>query len=235
MTGTTGSSASLSWTASSDNVGVTGYQIYRNGTPVGTSASTTYTDQGLTAATAYGYAVRATDAAGNLSASSNAVTATTQSSTGGGASVAVRYKNNDTAPADGQIKPGLQLVNTGSTPLDLSTVTLRYWFTGDQGAATYSTYVDYAALGAANLTQKVANAAAPKAKADHYLEVAFTHGAGTLAAGASTGDIQSRLNKTDWSNFDETGDYSYATNTAYADSTTVTVYVNGVLVHGTEP
>ncbi|MFE0463754.1 glycoside hydrolase family 6 protein, partial [Kitasatospora sp. NPDC058965] len=51
VSGTTASSVSLSWTAATDNVGVTGYNVYRNGTKVGTTATTGYTDTGLTAAT----------------------------------------------------------------------------------------------------------------------------------------------------------------------------------------
>jgi hypothetical protein len=47
--------------------------------------------------------------------------------------------------------------------------------------------------------------------------------------------MQLRLNKTDWSNFTETDDYSRGTNTTYADTTKITVYVNGQLVWGTEP
>ncbi|QMU80431.1 glycoside hydrolase [Streptacidiphilus sp. PB12-B1b] len=85
VTGTTGSSVSLSWTASTDNVGVTGYDVYRGGTRVATVTSDTgYTDTGLTAGTAYSYTVDARDAAGNVSAASAAVTATTASSGGGG-------------------------------------------------------------------------------------------------------------------------------------------------------
>ncbi|PZG12345.1 carbohydrate-binding protein [Nonomuraea aridisoli] len=81
-TGVTSSSVSLAWNAATDNVGVTGYQVYRGGTQVATVTSTTYTDTGRAAATSYTYTVRARDAAGNLSAPSNAVTATT--ATGGG-------------------------------------------------------------------------------------------------------------------------------------------------------
>jgi len=84
VTGVTGSSASLSWSPSTDNVGVTGYRVYRNGTQVGTASGTTFTDSGLSASTNYTYTVAAYDAAGNVSAQSGGVTATTSSSGGGG-------------------------------------------------------------------------------------------------------------------------------------------------------
>lgn len=66
----------VSWTASTDAVGVTGYRIYRGGTLVGSPTGTAYTDTGLTNGTTYSYTVAAIDAAGNLSATSSAVTAT---------------------------------------------------------------------------------------------------------------------------------------------------------------
>ena len=84
VTGTTASSVSLSWGASSDNVGVTGYQVFRAGTSVATVTGTSYTDTGLAASTSYAYTVKARDAAGNVSAASNQVTGTTQASGGGG-------------------------------------------------------------------------------------------------------------------------------------------------------
>ena len=67
----------LAWTASSDNVGVTGYRIFRNGTQIATAATTSYQNTGLTASTLYSYTVAAHDAAGNVSAQSAAVAATT--------------------------------------------------------------------------------------------------------------------------------------------------------------
>ena len=84
VTGVTSSSASLSWSQSTDNVGVAGYRVYRNGVQVGTSAGTTFTDTGLSASTRYTYTVAAYDAAGNVSAQSSGTTATTSAGSGGG-------------------------------------------------------------------------------------------------------------------------------------------------------
>ncbi|GAA1018597.1 hypothetical protein Aple_065510 [Acrocarpospora pleiomorpha] len=81
-TGTTSSSVSLAWNAATDNVGVTGYEVYRGGTQVATVTGTSHTDTGLTASTSYTYTVRARDAAGNRSAASTAVTV--QTGSGGG-------------------------------------------------------------------------------------------------------------------------------------------------------
>jgi endoglucanase len=67
----------LTWTASTDNVGVTGYDIYRGGTLVGSSTTTSFVNTGLMASTAYTYTVRAKDAAGNVSAASAALTVST--------------------------------------------------------------------------------------------------------------------------------------------------------------
>ncbi|WP_236725122.1 fibronectin type III domain-containing protein [Amycolatopsis orientalis] len=77
-TGTTQTSVSLEWTASTDNVGVTGYDVY-NGTTLAKSVTgTTATIDGLTAGTEYSFTVVAKDAAGNASTPSAAVTVRTQ-------------------------------------------------------------------------------------------------------------------------------------------------------------
>jgi len=75
--GTTQTTTNLSWTASTDNVGVTGYNVYQGSTQIGTSTSTSYSVTGLTPATAYSFTVKAKDAAGNLSNASNTATVTT--------------------------------------------------------------------------------------------------------------------------------------------------------------
>ncbi len=85
VTGTTASSISLSWTASTDNVAVQGYNIYRDGggSPIGSTAGTSFTDSGLSANTSHTYTVTAYDAASNESGHSGQVSGTTQSSGGG--------------------------------------------------------------------------------------------------------------------------------------------------------
>jgi chitodextrinase len=70
----------LSWSGATDNVGVTGYRVFRNGgtNPIATLGNvTSYSDTGLTGGTAYSYTVKAVDAAGNVSNASNVASATT--------------------------------------------------------------------------------------------------------------------------------------------------------------
>lgn len=75
----TSSSVNLSWTGSSDNTGVTGYEVFVNGssTASATSTGTTATVSGLSSATSYSFTVKARDAAGNRSAASAARSAVT--------------------------------------------------------------------------------------------------------------------------------------------------------------
>ncbi|MQY07908.1 discoidin domain-containing protein [Actinomadura macrotermitis] len=73
VTGTTTTSVSLGWSPSTDDTGVTGYDVLRDGAVVASPAGTSYTDTGLTTGQTYSYTVRARDAAGNVSAASAAV------------------------------------------------------------------------------------------------------------------------------------------------------------------
>jgi Bacterial Ig-like domain/Abnormal spindle-like microcephaly-assoc'd, ASPM-SPD-2-Hydin len=79
-----GTTANLTWTAATDNIGVTGYQVLRNGTQVGTNlagTARTFADANLAPGT-YSYTVKAVDAAGNASAASNARSVTVASAAG---------------------------------------------------------------------------------------------------------------------------------------------------------
>jgi subtilisin family serine protease/chitodextrinase len=74
----TESSVDLSWNASTDNVGVDHYTVFQDGSSIGTTANTSYSVTGLSASTTYTFTVKAEDAAGNVSAASNAIDVTTQ-------------------------------------------------------------------------------------------------------------------------------------------------------------
>jgi chitodextrinase len=122
VTGTTSSSVSLSWSASTDNVGVTGYNVFRRqGTSgsfsqVGTSTGTSFTSGGLAASTLYQFYVVARDAAGNTSGNSATVSGTTQSGGGGGSGGCSATQTVTSQWADGYVV-NVTITNTGSAAI----------------------------------------------------------------------------------------------------------------------
>ncbi|MFP3595469.1 reprolysin-like metallopeptidase [Chryseobacterium sp. SIMBA_029] len=75
--GTTSSTTNLSWSGATDNIGVTGYDVYQGTSLIGSTASAAYTVAGLSPSTTYTFTIKAKDAAGNASVSSNSVSVTT--------------------------------------------------------------------------------------------------------------------------------------------------------------
>jgi chitodextrinase len=130
VAGTTGTSISLTWTASTDNVGVTGYEVYRAATPapVTTSSSTTASVTGLACGTGYSLAVDAVDAAGNrsgqasVSASTAACPATTTTPTTTTAATTAARPTTTTATTTAA-KPTTTTPTTTSTPTTTTTPT----------------------------------------------------------------------------------------------------------------
>jgi hypothetical protein len=98
-------SVSVAWTASTDDVGVTGYRVYRNGSLLTTTPTVGYTDSTASPSTAYTYGIAAVDAAGNASATVDAAQLTTPPGPVGGA---VAYRSGATA----QVGSGSSLVVT---------------------------------------------------------------------------------------------------------------------------
>ncbi|MFI6993947.1 glucuronyl esterase domain-containing protein [Nonomuraea wenchangensis] len=145
---TTSTGTTLTWTAATDDTGVTGYDVLRapgasGGTfaQAGTSATTSFSDTGLTPGTTYRYQVRARDAAGNISPVSNTAQVTTQpGSTTGGCTAVPTVQ---TQWATGYVIQPLTITNTGSSAMSGWTVTFTlpagHTLTGSwNGAVTVS-------------------------------------------------------------------------------------------------
>ncbi|WP_224994670.1 cellulose binding domain-containing protein [Cesiribacter sp. SM1] len=144
---------------------------------------------------------------------------------------AVRKGNKEN---DNQVQPSFQLVNTGTIAVPYKELSLRYWYTKEGGPAQ-AFWTDYAALGTTYVSGRFEQLAAPTADADHFLEVSF-NAPGVLAAGASSGVLQTRFNKVDWSAYNEANDYSYDSDkTTFTDWERVTLYHHGQLIWGAEP
>jgi chitodextrinase len=95
----TGTTATVSWTASTDNVGVTGYKVFRDGVQVSTQTGLSFADSGLAMSTTYSYTASAVDAVGNESAKSVALSVTTKDTL----APTVPSITNITAPSSSQV------------------------------------------------------------------------------------------------------------------------------------
>jgi hypothetical protein len=149
--------------------------------------------------------------------------------------VSVQYRTADGNVGDNQMKPHFNIVNQGNTSVSLSDLKLRYYFSL-QGDPAQQFNCDWAQVGCSNVMGALVPMASPSLDADHYLEISFTENAGALAPGSQSGDIQSRVHKVDWSNYNEADDYSYiGSQSAYGTNSKITLYRNGTLIAGVEP
>jgi endoglucanase len=162
-------------------------------------------------------------------------------STGGGGtggstpSLAAQYETSNTAASTTTLSNQIQLVNTGTSPVALSGVTIRYWFT-ENGTQPLTYACDYAPVGCSTITGTFTAVSPAVTGADHYLQLSFGSGAGSLAPGASTGGIQNRIYQANYASMTQTDDYSFnAADAAFTANPHITVYDNGTLIYGTEP
>ncbi|MET8684631.1 cellulose binding domain-containing protein [Streptomyces sp. NPDC004732] len=140
------------------------------------------------------------------------------------------------ATGSDQAEPWLKVKNTGGSSVALSGVKLRYYFKSDAGSPSYRFACSWAVKGCGNVTGTFGTLAHPTATADRYLEIGFTSGAGSLAAGADTGDLQLRFHRADWQPLTQSDDYSFgADRSTYANWPKVTAQLEGSTVWGTAP
>jgi hypothetical protein len=132
------------------------------------------------------------------------------------------------------IHANIQLKNTGNVPVSYADITMRYWFTAD-GNAPLQYWIDYTPLGTSAITGAFTRLPDLRIGADTYLEFSFLPSAGVFYPYCSTGNMQYRITKTDWSAFDQQNDYSYAASLSLTDNNRITVYYKGQLIAGIEP
>jgi hypothetical protein len=153
------------------------------------------------------------------------------------AGLRVQDRSHDNDNPDNTLYALYQILNSGTAAVPLSSVTMRYWFTNENSADPLVFACDYAQVNCANITSKFVTLSPARTKANSYVELGFTAAAGSVAPGQGTGEIQTRVHHVNWSNFNTTETYSFISDPSfvYKDTQTVTVYVNGALVWGTEP
>jgi endonuclease I len=129
----TSTSITVAWNASTDNVGVTGYNVYANNVLKTTVSTLTATITGLTASTTYSIYVKAKDAAGNTSASGNTISVITNSSGTGGTATDLLFS--EYIEGSGNNK-ALEIANNTGSSVSLSAYTIKKQ---TNGAGTWST------------------------------------------------------------------------------------------------
>jgi endoglucanase len=135
------------------------------------------------------------------------------------AHLSAQGRSTNTAPRTANVSLVLQITNDGPTAVDLSELEIRCWFDRGTSGVTDEVNVDYAAVGAANVRGSI-DAADGTLTA---LRLGFASGAGSIAPYSTSGDIDVRIHKADWSQYDQPTLHQVA------------LYRAGALTWGTEP
>jgi hypothetical protein len=149
----------------------------------------------------------------------------------------VQDRSHDNENPDNTLYALYQVLNTNTTAVPLSSVTMRYWFTNETPADPLVFECDWAQVSCSNITARFVVLPSPVSQANTYLEISFKAGAGSLAPGQNTGEIQTRIHHVRWSLFNTTESYSFIADESfvYKDTQTVTLYQDGALAWGVEP
>lgn len=159
--------------------------------------------------------------------------------------LAVEYRNGNISGSPEKINPYFRIENRLSQPIDLSAVTLRYWYT-DETAPVDQVFTSYLFVDESTWTAidtwpypsvmgRFVPLDAPIPDADTYLEISFSEAAGAIAPNSAV-RLETEIHALNWAGYDESNDYSHdAPRTEYQPTTRVTLYYNNALVWGVEP
>ncbi|EPR13539.1 cohesin domain-containing protein [Ruminiclostridium papyrosolvens] len=154
--------------------------------------------------------------------------------------VSVQFNNGNSAASSNSIYARFKVTNTTGSPINLADLKLRYYYTQDEnkpvtfwcdhaGYMNGSSYID----ATSKVTGAFKEVSPAVTNADHYLEVSLSSDAGSLPAGGSI-EIQTRFARNDWTNFDQSNDWSYTPAGSYMDWQKIGAYVGGTLAYGSE-
>ena len=149
----------------------------------------------------------------------------------------VQQKNPSAGLSEGNtIFAMLQVDNVGPVAVPYSDLSVRYWFSSEDGNNVgLNHWIDWAELGAGAVSGEFKDTVIGTVGTDKYLELSFSLDGQSLSSLSSTGEIHTRIGKTDWSNFELSNDHSYNATSGWTEGVSVTAYIGDQLVWGTEP
>jgi hypothetical protein len=148
--------------------------------------------------------------------------------------VALKVQSENKNNGSNSISTYLKVSNEGNVPVDYKDISVRYWFT-TEGTSPLNYWIDYALMGNSNLSGEFVRLSPALTNADVYFELKMSPSVASLYPQSNTGNIQYRITKSDWSNFNQLNDHSYKPAAPFSENTNITVYYKGALVYGTEP
>jgi endoglucanase len=145
---------------------------------------------------------------GPLSPDGSSFSTTWKQYEGDGVTVRVDYKALTVAPTTPELDIELNIVNTGTSPVDLDQLVPEYWFSDEDPGSPLEFACDFAAVGCANITGdfRTGIGTPSNATTEAFLRIG---GTGTLAPGQSTGEIEFRIFHQDFSQMTQANDYSF--------------------------
>ncbi len=153
-----------------------------------------------------------------------------------GAGFLVQLKSGVISNITNSPHPFIRVVNTSSSVLNLGNVEVRYWFNCDCTNQTLQVFVDWAGkiTAGTNVTADVQAKVVSTTKGGQTNYISYIFNGLSLKPGEAL-EVDSRFNKSDFSNMIQSNDWSFAPNGNFTTSTLVTGYVNGQLAWGQEP